>query len=168
MLVVLGRPFPPKCFLGKCSTSFRYSTLQSTQHKIDTQHNTQPHNHTKHTTTTKISRATLPQAAFLSLHGQGTSVTPKSSRHHSPTSVRRSQATELALAGVSSLCFDVKFHIKNREREGGALALGGCRLAKKPNNQLIVGGYNREGIKKETRLWRNMQGDAVASFWLSN
>jgi hypothetical protein len=61
----------------------------------------------------------------------------------------RSQATRIALAGVGSLCFDVKFHIKNREREGGALALGGHRLAEKPNNQLIVVGYDRGGIREE-------------------
>ena len=34
-------------------------------------------------------------------------------------SVRRSQATGLALAGIGSLAVDIKFHIKNREREGG-------------------------------------------------
>jgi hypothetical protein len=81
-----------------------------------------------------MSHATLPQAAFPYLHGQGTSVTPKSSCRHSPMSVCRLQATGLALVSVGSLCFDIEVHIKNREREGGASALGGRCLAKKPNN----------------------------------
>ena len=108
-----------------------------------------------------MSCATLPQATFFSLHGQGTSVTPKSSHRSSPTSVHRLRATGLVLTGVSSLCFDVEFHIKNREREGSASALGGRCLAEKPNDQLIVGGYNRGCIREETQLWRNVRGDAV-------
>jgi hypothetical protein len=83
-------------------------------------------------------------------------------------SVRRSRATGLVLAGIHSLCFDVKFHIENREREGGASALGGPRSGKKPNNQLIVGGYDGGGIKEETQLWQNVRGDAVASLLPSN
>ncbi len=80
-------------------------------------------------------------------------------------SVRRLQATRLALADVDSLDVDFEFHIKNRGREGGILVLDGRRLAKKSNNQPIVSDDNRGGIGEETRPGQNLQGDAVLLLW---
>ena len=77
------------------------------------------------------------------------------------------QATRLAITGVGSLAVDFKFHIKNREKEGGTLVLDGRCLAKKSNNQLIVSDKTRGGIGEETQLGQNMWGDAVSLLWLS-
>ena len=60
----------------------------------------------------------------------------------------RLQATRLAITGVGSLAVDFKFHIKNREKEGGTLVLDGRRLAEKSNNQPIVSDNNRGGHRK--------------------
>ena len=56
---------------------------------------------------------------------------------------------------------------KNRERDG-ASALSGRHLVKRRNNQLIVNVSGGGCIKEETRPGRNVQGDAVSLFWLSN
>ncbi len=79
----------------------------------------------------------------------------------------RLQATRLAITGVGSLAVDFKFHIKNREKEGGTLVLDGRRLAEKSNNQPIVSDNNRGGIGKEMRPGRNVQGDNVSLLWTS-
>ena len=76
-------------------------------------------------------------------------------------SVYRSRATGLALASVGSLAVDFKFHIKNREREGGTLVLDGRHLAKKTHNQPIVSDDNRGGIREETRPGRNVRGEVI-------
>ncbi len=56
---------------------------------------------------------------------------------------------------------------KNRGRDG-ALALSGRHLDNRRNNQLIVDVCGGGCIKEEMRPGRNVQGDAVPSFWLSN
>jgi hypothetical protein len=56
---------------------------------------------------------------------------------------------------------------KNRERDG-ASALSGCHLVKRRNNQLIVNVSSGGCIKEEMQPGRNVQRDAVQSFWLSN
>jgi hypothetical protein len=56
---------------------------------------------------------------------------------------------------------------KNREGDG-ASALSGCHLVKRRNNQLIVDVSGGGCIEEETQPGRNVQGDAVPSFWLSN
>jgi hypothetical protein len=55
---------------------------------------------------------------------------------------------------------------KNRERDW-ALALSGCHLVKRRNNQLIVDVSGEGCIKEETKPGWNVQGDTVPSFWLS-
>ena len=54
-----------------------------------------------------------------------------------------------------------------RGNEGGTLVFGGRRSAKKSNNQPIVSGNNRGGIREETRPSRNVGGDAVSLLWSS-
>jgi hypothetical protein len=56
---------------------------------------------------------------------------------------------------------------KNRERDG-ALALSGCHLVKRRNNQLIVNVSCGGCIEEETQLRRNVQGDVVSLLWPSN
>ena len=94
--------------------------------------------------------------------------TPNLSSHRSPTSVSRSRAIRIARASVGSVVFDVKFHVKYRDTEGGALAFGGHHLAIKSHSQTIVGGNNWGGIKEETRMGRIMWGDAVLLLSWSN
>jgi hypothetical protein len=86
----------------KCS-----AILQATTQNTTTTHNNQ------HEQLPPDSPATLP----LSLHGQG-KVSPKSSCRCSPTSVHRSRAVGLALAGVDSFVWGAKTAPIKREREG--------------------------------------------------
>ncbi len=52
---------------------------------------------------------------------------------------------------------------KNKERDG-ALALSGCHLVKRRNNQLIVDVSGGGCIKEEMQPGQNVQGGAVPSF----
>jgi hypothetical protein len=84
----------------------------SAQPRATTRNTTTAHNN-QHEQPPPYSPAALP----LSLHGQG-KFAPKSSRRCSPTSVRRSRAVGLALAGVDSLVWGAKMAPIEKEREG--------------------------------------------------
>jgi hypothetical protein len=71
-------------------------------------------------------------------------------------SVSRSRVTGLALAGIHSLYFAVKFHIKINRKRDRALAVGGHHLAEQRNNQLLVDITGKSCIREEMRPGWNM------------
>jgi hypothetical protein len=84
----------------------------SAQPQATTQNTTTTHNN-QHEQLPPYSPAAFP----LSLYGQG-KVAPKSLRHYSPTSVRRSRAVGLALAGVDSPVWGAEMAPIKKERDG--------------------------------------------------
>jgi hypothetical protein len=125
---------------------------------------TTSHNTTQHTTT-NISRChpTLQQLCPLSPWiGQRH---PQIIAPSLPMGPLQAPSAGFALAMAGSLVWGNKTrHIKiQRDSGGGALTLGGCWLAKKSNNQPIVGRINIRDDGEGARLGRSVWGGVVSS-----
>ncbi len=68
------------CSWSRLSNIFSPNNIFSDRYPLTKKEHNTKHNHTTHTPTNKMSRANPTQAAFISLHGQSTSVAPKSWR----------------------------------------------------------------------------------------
>ncbi len=72
------------------------------------------------------------------------------------------------MGGARIVASVVKMSNRKKGDRDGASALNGHHLVKRCNDQLIVNVSSGGCIKEEMQPGRNVQGDAVSSFWPSN
>ncbi len=138
-------------------------------YRIQTQKNDRcrtSHTHTTHNTTHKNKMSCClptPSGFALYLHGN-ICHGPKSWCRGSPrVSCRRLAVGSLSPQLVPLVGTPNKDELKNREGDR-SLALGGCRLVLRRNNQLIVGGSDRRDDGEDARLGWSVWGGVFFLF----